>query len=82
MSPEGEAWVEDVLQKTRRTSSLNPPPFPLTVTHDNDDVETHDGPDNALTVPGLPKVRSVSDISSIGTGTSRRVVLRGLGNRR
>jgi hypothetical protein len=28
----------------------------------------------------LPKVRSVSDIGSVGT--SRRVVLKGLGNRR
>ncbi|KAJ6150961.1 hypothetical protein N7470_007555 [Penicillium chermesinum] len=27
MSPEGEAWVENVLQKTRRSTSLNPPPL-------------------------------------------------------
>lgn len=81
MSPEGEAWVEDVLQKTRRTSSLNPPASP-NVAQDSDEADHQDGQDRGLAVPGLPKVRSVSDIGSAGTGTSRRVVLRGLGNHR
>lgn len=82
MSPEGEAWVEDVLQKTRRTGSLNPPLFPLNSPHDGDEVEHQDGQDRGLAVPGLPKVRSVNDIGSVDAGTSRRVVLRGLGNHR
>lgn len=78
MSPEGEAWVEDVLQQTRRSGSLNPPPFPLNPTS-NHEAEQHDISDTA-SIRSLPKVRSVSDIGSVGT--SRRVVLRGLGNRR
>ncbi|KAJ6122022.1 hypothetical protein N7512_004487 [Penicillium capsulatum] len=81
MSPEGEAWVEDVLQKTRRTSSLNPPPFPLNVAPDSDEAEHHDRQDRGLAI-SLPKVRSVSDIDSFGTGTGKRVFLRGLGNHR
>ncbi|KAJ5570181.1 uncharacterized protein N7459_009611 [Penicillium hispanicum] len=82
MSPEGEAWVEDVLQKTRRSSSLNPTPFPLTlpVPNDHEDVERHNIPDQEPHAQSLPKVRSVGDIGSIGT--SRRVVLRGLGSHR
>ncbi|KAJ5092409.1 hypothetical protein NUU61_007279 [Penicillium alfredii] len=78
MSPEGEAWVKDVLQQTRRSSSLNPPPFPLS--QESDDAEAADSADTGLAVPSLPKVRSVGDIGL--TGTSRRVVLRGLGSRR
>ncbi|CAI7566542.1 unnamed protein product [Penicillium pancosmium] len=79
MSPEGEAWVEDVLQKTRLSSSINPPPFPLGVTPNPEPAEQHDISDTA-SIRSLPKVRSVSDIGSVGT--SRRVVLKGLGNRR
>lgn len=77
MSPEGEAWVEDVLQQTRRSSSLNPPPFALNIAPENVPVERHDAPEN---VHVLPKVRSFGDIRS--NGTNRRVVLKGLGSRR
>ncbi|KAJ5980143.1 hypothetical protein N7481_007441 [Penicillium waksmanii] len=79
MSPEGEAWVEDVLQKTRLSSSINPPPFPLGVNPNPEPAEHHDISDTA-SIRSLPKVRSVSDMGSVGT--SRRVVLKGLGNRR
>ncbi|CAG8089605.1 unnamed protein product [Penicillium olsonii] len=77
MSPEGEAWVEDVLNKTRRSSSHQPPRFTLGSPPyvDSDDRSEIDGGGHSL-----PKVRSIGDIGSIGT--SRRVVLRGLGNRR
>lgn len=77
MSPEGEAWVEDVLQQTRRSSSLNPPPFALNLAPESDAPERHETPDHGHT---LPKVRSISEIGSIGT--SRRVVLKGLNSRR
>jgi hypothetical protein len=80
MSPEGEAWVADVLQKTRRSSSQNyPPQFALSIPpdHDADDRSEIDG---SIAGHHLPKVRSIGDIGS--TGTSRRVVLRGLGSRR
>ncbi|OQE21721.1 hypothetical protein PENSTE_c011G01400 [Penicillium steckii] len=78
MSPEGEAWVEDVLQQTRRSSSLNPPPFPLNAAP-SEGPDQHDVSDTA-SIRSLPKVRSVGDIGS--AGTSRRVVLKGLNNRR
>jgi hypothetical protein len=74
MSPEGEAWVEDVLQQTRRSSSVNPPPFPLP---EHDVPETPDARDQ---VHPLPKIRSFGDIGS--AGTSRRIVLKGLNGRR
>ncbi|OQD86305.1 hypothetical protein PENANT_c008G10179 [Penicillium antarcticum] len=77
MSPEGEAWVEDVLQKTRRSSSHNPPPIGLgLMEHDDSRSEIGD----AGIRYSLPKVRSIDEIGSIGT--SRRVALRGLGSRR
>ncbi|KAJ5757363.1 uncharacterized protein N7511_006057 [Penicillium nucicola] len=77
MSPEGEAWVEDVLQKTRRSSSHNPPPIGLgLMEHDDSRSEIGD----AGIRYSLPKVRSIDEIGSIGT--SRRVILRGLGSRR
>ncbi|CAG8022786.1 unnamed protein product [Penicillium salamii] len=76
MSPEGEAWVENVLNKTRRSSSHHPPNFtlgsPPYIDIDDRSEDSHNH--------SLPKVRSIGDIGSIGT--SRRVVLRGLGNRR
>lgn len=78
MSPEGEAWVEDVLQQTRLSSSVNPPPFPLNVAPGHEH-EQHDISDTA-SIRSLPKVRSVSDIGSVGA--SRRVALKGLGSRR
>ncbi|KAJ5139365.1 uncharacterized protein N7515_004213 [Penicillium bovifimosum] len=75
MSPEGEAWVADVLQKTRRPSS-HAPQFALSIPPDHDDDRSEfDGLGHHL-----PKVRSIGDIGS--TGTSRRVVLKGLGGRR
>lgn len=68
MSPESEAWVEDVLGQARRSSSLRPVPFGIPPV-DRQSTETEH-------VPALPKVRSVSDMGTVGT--SRRVVLRGL----
>ncbi|KAJ5778871.1 hypothetical protein N7457_006591 [Penicillium paradoxum] len=81
MSPEGEAWVEDVLQKTRRSSSQPlPPQFALSLPPDHDADDQSEIGDGSVAGHSLPKVRSIGDISS--SGTSRRVVLRGLGNRR
>lgn len=70
MSPESEAWVEDVLGQARR-SSLRPKGMPPAERETTPDVPP---------VPALPKVRSVSDMGSVGN--SRRVMLRGLGSRR
>lgn len=80
MSPEGEAWVEDVLQKTRRSSSHNFAQFALSLPPDHDADDRSEISDGNMAGHYLPKVRSIGDIGS--TGTSRRVVLRGLGNRR
>ncbi|KAJ5173745.1 uncharacterized protein N7500_001676 [Penicillium coprophilum] len=80
MSPEGEAWVADVLQKTRRSSSHNPPQFALSMPPDHDSDDRFAIVDGGAIGHSLPKVRSIGDIGSIGT--SRRVVLRGLGSRR
>ena len=79
MSPEGEAWVEDVLQKTRRSSSQNTPNFALS-SPPYVDIDDRSEIGDGIIGHSLPKVRSIGDIGSIGT--SRRVVLRGLGNRR
>ncbi|CAG8896730.1 unnamed protein product [Penicillium egyptiacum] len=80
MSPEGEAWVADVLQKTRRSSSQNPPQFALGMPPDHDADDRFEIGDGSVVGHSLPKVRSIGDIGSIGT--SRRVVLKGLGSRR
>ncbi|KAJ5201229.1 hypothetical protein N7449_006032 [Penicillium cf. viridicatum] len=80
MSPEGEAWVADVLQKTRRSSSHNPPQFALSMPPNHDADDRFDIGDGSVIGHSLPKVRSIGDIGSIGT--SRRVVLKGLGSRR
>ncbi|KAJ5100509.1 hypothetical protein N7456_006561 [Penicillium angulare] len=80
MSPEGEAWVENVLQKTRRSTSFNPPPFGISTSPKNNDVGSPRLPEEDTTGRSLPKVRSVNDIRS--AGSSRRVSLRGLGNHR
>ncbi|KAJ5519264.1 hypothetical protein N7453_001686 [Penicillium expansum] len=80
MSPEGEAWVADVLQKTRRSSSHNPPQFALSMPPNHDSDDRFEIGDGSVVGHFLPKVRSVGDIGSIGT--SRRVVLKGLGSRR
>ncbi|CAI7585101.1 unnamed protein product [Penicillium discolor] len=80
MSPEGEAWVADVLQKTRRSSSHNPPQFALSMPPNHDADDRFEIGDGSMIGHSLPKVRSIGDIGSIGT--SRRVVLKGLGSRR
>ncbi|KAJ6088472.1 hypothetical protein N7486_009733 [Penicillium sp. IBT 16267x] len=80
MSPEGEAWVENVLQKTRRSTSFNPSPFDSNHSPEPDEVDNYDLPRHDHTGRSLPKVRSIGDIRISGTG--RRVVLRGLGNHR
>ncbi|KAJ5962741.1 hypothetical protein N7501_007682 [Penicillium viridicatum] len=80
MSPEGEAWVADVLQKTRRSSSHNPPQFALSMPPNHDADDRFEIGDSSAVGHSLPKVRSIGDIGSIGT--SRRVVLKGLGSRR
>ncbi|KAJ5437431.1 hypothetical protein N7445_005975 [Penicillium cf. griseofulvum] len=80
MSPEGEAWVADILQKTRRSSSHNPPQFALSMQPDHEADDRFDIGDGSVVGHSMPKVRSIGDIGSIGT--SRRVVLKGLGSRR
>lgn len=79
MDPESEAWVEDVLGQTRRSSSLRPVNFGISEADEPLAPGTASGA--ALgqgQVPTLPKVRSVSDMGTVGT--SRRVALRGLGS--
>jgi hypothetical protein len=71
ISPESEAWVEDVLGQARRSSSSRPVKYILP-THEQEPVNAR-----ART---LPKSRSISDIGR--AGSSRRVALRGLGNPR
>ncbi|KAL6236035.1 hypothetical protein BDW75DRAFT_207882 [Aspergillus navahoensis] len=66
ISPESEAWVEDVLGQARRSSSLRPFKYTLPSPENNADGHT----------PILPKSRSISDIGK--AGSSKRVVLRGL----
>ncbi|EPS28579.1 hypothetical protein PDE_03525 [Penicillium oxalicum 114-2] len=84
MSPEGEAWVEDVLQQTRRSSSAHPPTFALNSIFASEkpaEVRSGDRRDHhtgSHTRRLLPKVSSVSDIRSVGS--SKQVSLRGLGN--
>ncbi|GIK06395.1 hypothetical protein Aspvir_002045 [Aspergillus viridinutans] len=69
ISPESEAWVEDVLGQARRSSSSRPVKYILPP-HEQEPVSAR-----ART---LPKSRSISDIGR--AGSSRRVALRGLGN--
>ncbi|KAL2811807.1 hypothetical protein BJX63DRAFT_422192 [Aspergillus granulosus] len=66
ISPESEAWVEDVLGQARRSSSLRP--FKLGIQTPEAESEGH--------TPTLPKARSISDIGK--AGSSKRVALRGL----
>lgn len=67
MSPESEAWVEDVLGQARINSSLKPPKPSATRT----------GRESSLGKrPSEPKLRSVSDMGSVGL--NKRVLLRGL----
>ncbi|RDW83857.1 GAS2 domain protein [Aspergillus mulundensis] len=65
ISPESEAWVEDVLGQARRSTSLRPFKYTLP-SPENADGHT----------PAIPKSRSISDIGK--AGSSKRVVLRGL----
>ncbi|KAL5364782.1 hypothetical protein BJX96DRAFT_157940 [Aspergillus floccosus] len=67
MTPESEAWVEDVLGQARRSASLRPLPV------------TQDQESTGRRTPALAKSRSINDIGA--AGSSRRVALRGLGNR-
>ncbi|KAL3448500.1 hypothetical protein BJX65DRAFT_64435 [Aspergillus insuetus] len=66
ISPESEAWVEDVLGQARRSSSLRP--FKLGIPPPETESEGN--------TPTLPKSRSISDIGK--AGSSKRVALRGL----
>ncbi|KAJ9294556.1 hypothetical protein DTO271G3_6824 [Paecilomyces variotii] len=71
MSPESEAWVEDVLGQARKNVSLKPPKPGATRT----------GRESSLSKrPSEPKLRSVSDIGT--AGLNKRVLLRGLDRRR
>ncbi|PLB41110.1 GAS2 domain protein [Aspergillus candidus] len=70
MTPESEAWVEDVLGQARRSSSLKP---------SRCNAPPQESEPVPVKVPSLPKSRSISDIGK--AGSSRRIALRGLGNR-
>ncbi|PLN83548.1 hypothetical protein BDW42DRAFT_184129 [Aspergillus taichungensis] len=70
MTPESEAWVEDVLGQARRSSSLKP---------SRCNAPPQESEPIPVKVPSLPKSRSISDIGK--AGSSRRIALRGLGNR-
>ncbi|EAW08733.1 GAS2 domain protein [Aspergillus clavatus NRRL 1] len=71
ISPESEAWVEDVLGQARRSSSLRPIKYVL---------PPHELEQDGTAVPSVPtlsKSRSINDLGKVGS--SRRVALRGLG---
>ncbi|XRM44722.1 hypothetical protein ABZX51_007835 [Aspergillus tubingensis] len=70
ISPESEAWVEDVLGQARRSSSLRPYNYGLS---------TQDPEPASTKAPTIPKSRSISDLGM--AGASRRVALRGLAKR-
>ncbi|EHA24528.1 hypothetical protein ASPNIDRAFT_183075, partial [Aspergillus niger ATCC 1015] len=67
ISPESEAWVEDVLGQARRSSSLRPYNYGLS---------SQDPEPASAKAPTIPKSRSISDLGM--AGSSRRVALRGL----
>lgn len=69
MTPESEAWVEDVLGQARRSTSLRPLPGAI----------PQDQESTGRRTPALAKSRSINDIGT--AGSSRRVALRGLSNR-
>ncbi|KAF7113990.1 hypothetical protein CNMCM5793_006173 [Aspergillus hiratsukae] len=71
ISPESEAWVEDVLGQARRSSSSRPVKYI---------IPPHEQEPLSARVRTLPKSRSISDIGR--AGSSRRVALRGFGNPR
>jgi hypothetical protein len=72
MSPESEAWVEDVIGQARKTSSsLKPPKY----------VESRAEREHNVT--GAPKNLKSRSVSDIGTSNlNKRVLLRGLGTRK
>ncbi|KAI3030991.1 hypothetical protein CBS147347_2311 [Aspergillus niger] len=70
ISPESEAWVEDVLGQARRSSSLRPYNYGLS---------SQDPEPASAKAPTIPKSRSISDLGM--AGSSRRVALRGLAKR-
>ncbi|KAF9891323.1 hypothetical protein FE257_004178 [Aspergillus nanangensis] len=70
MTPESEAWVEDVLGQARRSTSLRPLPSV---------IAPQDQENTGRKTPSLAKSRSINDIGK--AGSSQRVVLRGLGSR-
>ncbi|KAH8431385.1 GAS2 domain protein [Aspergillus melleus] len=70
MTPESEAWVEDVLGQARRSSSLRPFTYGLPPQEQEQPVPKP---------LSLPKSRSISDLGT--AGSSKRIALRGLGNR-
>ncbi|KAI9042317.1 GAS2 domain protein [Aspergillus affinis] len=70
MTPESEAWVEDVLGQARRSSSLRPFTYGL---------PPQEQEQLAPKPLSLPKSRSISDLGK--AGSSKRIALRGLGNR-
>ena len=78
MSPESEAWVEDVLGQARR-SSLRPVPGD----HQMDGHGQGQGTPPAPRPRVVTKVRSVGDMSmrSVSDMAGRRVALQGLGRR-
>jgi hypothetical protein len=69
MTPESEAWVEDVIGQARRTSSITVKPPAQKHTDHRPERELHNS--------SRMSMRSVSDIPSIGR--NKRVVLKGLG---
>jgi hypothetical protein len=71
ISPESEAWVEDVLGQARRSSSSRPVKY-IIPPHEQEPVIARPRT--------LAKSRSISDIGR--AGSSRRVALRGFGNPR
>ncbi|OJJ43844.1 hypothetical protein ASPZODRAFT_73491 [Penicilliopsis zonata CBS 506.65] len=70
MTPESEAWVEDVLGQARKNASLKPNRYASLTVSDRD----LNGPKT------ISKARSVSDMGTVGL--SKRVALRGLANRK
>ncbi|KUL92013.1 hypothetical protein ZTR_01344 [Talaromyces verruculosus] len=69
MTPESEAWVEDVIGQARRTSSITVKPPTQKHTDHRTERELHNS--------SRMSMRSVSDIPSVGR--NKRVVLKGLG---
>jgi hypothetical protein len=69
MTPESEAWVEDVIGQARRTSSITVKPPAQKHTDHRSERELHNS--------SRMSMRSVSDVPSVSR--NKRVVLKGLG---